>query len=59
MAYPVKVQRQGPGWLKGLNKYVEKPPGTKVAKKDNAAAERNHGGDSRDLTEATYTGKGN
>ena len=60
MAYPVKVypKNKGPGWLKGLDKYIEPPESNPYKKLDNAATETNHGGDRKLIDEATYVEKG-
>lgn len=60
MAYPVKVypKNKGPGWLKGLDKYVENPKSDPYKKLDNAATERYEGGDKKLIADATYVGKG-
>jgi hypothetical protein len=57
--YKAYAKNQGPVWLKKLEKYVEPPASNPYTKLDDAALERNHGGDRKLIDEATYVeGKG-
>jgi hypothetical protein len=61
MPNPFKIydKNKGPAWLKQLDKYVEVPERNPYRKLDNAALEKNHGGDRKLIDEATYVeGKG-
>lgn len=55
MAFPYDPYRTGQGgkFIKGLQKYVEKPASDAVRKKDNEATVRNFGGDRAAIDEAT------
>ena len=56
MPNPFKVyaKNQGPGWLKGLQKYVETPANSETKRADAKATARNHGGDEKLIRKATY-----
>jgi hypothetical protein len=61
MANPYKIydRNQGPGWLKGLAKYVGLNTSNLEARaKDTAATIRNQGGDAQAINEASYVPKG-
>ena len=52
--YKVYQKNQGPGWVKGLDKYIETPPSDPTKIVDAAATVRNHGGDKKLVEKATY-----
>ncbi len=56
MSNPYKVyqKNQGPGWLKGLDKYVEPPDNNAAKARDAKVTARNHSGDEKLIARSTY-----
>ena len=56
MANPYKAyqKNQGPGWLSGLDKYIETPESNPTKAADAKVTVRNHGGNEVLIKKATY-----
>jgi len=52
--YKAYQKNQGPGWLKGLDKYIELPDNTAVKALDAKTTVRNQGGDEKLIAKASY-----